>query len=110
MSKVKMTSLGIGSIILLIVLSFAMELGGLEWKKFFAPKHAAVEREVFTQTRSFNEAKKQELVKLQYEYMRSKDDESKKAIAFVVRNNFADYDKNKLSPELRDFINEVTYR
>ena len=109
MGKFKATMAVIGVILGSIALAFTLELGGLQWKMFFAPKHAAVEREVFKETRSFNEAKLQELTKYRLEYMRSKDDADKEAIASYIRLNFADYDRSKLPYELQVFVEEVMY-
>lgn len=102
--------LGIIALISLILLAFAVELGGLQWKKFFAPRHENVRREVFKQTRSFNEAKSQELVKYRLEYMRSKDPAEKGAIASTIRLSFADYDTSKLPYELQMFVEEIKYK
>jgi len=101
---------GIVALALLIAVAFALELGGLQWKKFFAPKHEAVRREVFKQTRSFNEAKLQELTKYRLEYMRSKDPAEKGAIASTIRLAFADYDTSMLPSELQAFVEEVKYK
>ena len=101
---------GIVALALLIAVAFALELGGLQWKKFFAPKHEAVRREVFKQTRSFNEAKLQELTKYRLEYMLSKDPAEKGAIASTIRLAFADYDTSMLPSELQAFVEEVKYK
>lgn len=110
MKKVGYVLAGIAWVALLIALVFAMELGGLQWKKFFAPKHENVRREVFKATRSFNEAKVQELVKYRLEYMRSNDPAEKGAIASTIRMGFADYDTSKLPYELQMFIEEIKYK
>ena len=47
MSNFKIIMSGIGIIILLIVLSFGAEMGGLKWDEFFKPRHANVERKTF---------------------------------------------------------------
>lgn len=101
---------GILGLVAFIALLFVLEIGGLQWKKFFAPQHENVRREVFKETRSFNEAKLQELTKYRLEYMRAKDDLEKSAIASTVRLSFADYDKDKLPYELQVFVEEVQYK
>ena len=73
-------------------------------------RRKAVRREVFKQTRSYNEGKEQELIKYRLEYIRAKTDVEKKAIASTIRHAFADYDENLLdSDELRRFIVEIKY-
>ena len=82
----------------------------LEYKRFFAPKKEEIRREVFENTRSFNEAKLQELVKYRLEYMRSDSEQDKAAIAATVRITFAAYDASKLPQELKSFLNDVQYK
>jgi len=96
------------SIAALIALAFVLELGGLKWDMYFGPKHAAVEREVFKQTRQFTEGKIQELTKHRLEYFRTKDDLDKRAIASTVRHAFADFDRSSLkNPELESFLKHM---
>lgn len=99
----------VGLIVLLSV-TFGLEWAGIKWYGFFGPKRAAVRREVFKQTRSYNEGKEQELIKLRMEYLKAQDDESKRAIASTIRHSFADYDETLLdSPELRTFLKQIKY-
>jgi len=114
-----MKKFGIGVLIVLGVLLFIAALAslafgtkwaGLKWRGYFAPKYAAVDREVFKQTRSFNEAAEQELLKLRLEYLREKDPISKEAIAFTIRHKFADYNEKLLdSAELCSFLEQIKY-
>jgi hypothetical protein len=96
-------------IVLLIALAFGLEVGSLKWKGYFAPKHEAVRREVFKETRSYNEAKLQQLAKYRLEYIRAKDPEEKEALASTIRMMFADYDDEKLPSELRSFLKQIKY-
>lgn len=110
MRTFKLTMMSFAAILLLIALTFTLELGGLQWKMFFAPRHANVEHQVFKNTRSFNEAKLQELAKYNFEYMRSTNSTDKAAIAAMVRLTFADYDVSRLPYELQSFVEEVKYK
>lgn len=92
-----------------IALAFGLELGGLQWKRYFAPKHEEVRREVFMETRSFNEAKLQQLSKLRLEYLREDDADFKAALASTIRHTFAEYDETRLPQELRTFLHEIKY-
>ena len=95
----------LGGILLgLVIVVIGLTYGKLWYKSHFGPKFANVERKVFKETRSFNEAKIQELVNLNYEYTRKPNDRD--AIASVVRNKFADYPKDSLSIELQNFLEE----
>ena len=101
--------LGILAIVILIALAFVLELGGLRWQEYFAPKREAVRRKVFKETRSFNEAKLQELSKLRFEYIKEKDQTTKEALKFMIRHNFADYDEERLPPEMKKFLHKIKY-
>lgn len=110
MKKVAGVLLGIVTIVLLLFAVFGLEWAGIKWYGFFAPKKAAVRREVFKQTRSYNEGKEQELIKLRLEYLRESNADAKRAIASTIRHAFADYDENLLdSEELRAFLKEIKY-
>lgn len=102
----------VGVIVLLFLMvagAFGLEWAGIKWYGFFGPKHEAVRREVFKQTRSYNEAKEQELIKLRLEYYQS-DEDGKIIIANTIRHAFADYDENLLdSEELRSFLKQIKY-
>ena len=90
-------------------IAFGLEWAGLAWQGYFSPKHEDVRREVFKATRSYNEGKLQELVKYRLEYMRTKDDTERGAIAATVRMAFSEYDESKLTPELCDFVRICKY-
>jgi len=94
----------IGGIILVIVLILAIDYTGLMWNSFIGPKRENVRREIFEETKSYNQGMKQDLVKYLHEYNMSKDPEEKKAISATVRHQMSDYNEMKLSPELRSFL------
>lgn len=66
------------------------------------------DREVFEQTQSFVEGKRQELIKLHHEWMSAKP-EDKLAIEATIRMSFASFDESKLVdfPELYSFLKTV---
>lgn len=97
---------GLVGVAALIALAFALELGGLQWARFFRPKHEDVRRDVFKRTRSYNEAKTQDLAKLRLQYMSANDD-GKEALASTIRHMFADYDRSLLPAELSSFLLNV---
>ena len=107
MHPFKATMLILAVVALGLVLCFGLEWLGIGWRGFFGPKHAAVEREVFKQSRSYNEAKEQELLKYKLEYDRSTTEQDRKALAFTIRHKFADYDERLLSPELQSFLRKM---
>lgn len=102
--------LGLLVIVLLASFVFGLEWAGIKWVGFFGPKREAVRREVFKQTRSYNEAKEQELLKYRLEYIKSTDDVEKEAIASTIRMGFADYDEELLDSEvLKQFLRQIKY-
>jgi hypothetical protein len=100
---------GILGLVCFIAIVFLLELGGLKWTEFFAPKRENVRRKVFLETRSYNEGKMQDLVKYRLEYLRAKTEDERMAIASTIRMSFAEYDETKLTPELRNFLETIKY-
>jgi hypothetical protein len=77
--------------------------------KVFAPKRAEVERQVFENTRSFNEGMVQELQAMRFEYAKEDDPEAKKAMASVILHRADGYDLNDplVPQDLRNFIEQL---
>ena len=94
-------------IALLFGLSFGTEHLNLWWQRHFAPKYEDVKRDVFESTRSYNQAKMQELAKYKLEYEMAQDSSAKAALANVIRHKFADYNDEKLPYGLQVFLKEV---
>ena len=104
MNMFKGVTLAIITIIILITMAFVFELGGLQWKSFFAPKHEAIRREVFKETRSYNEGKIQDLVKYRLQYMKADTQDDEEIIAATVRMLYADYPISSMPMELQPFL------
>lgn len=96
-------------VILAIVAILGLDYSNLMWQSFIGPKRENVRREIFEQTKSYNEGKQQDLVRYLHEYNTTKDNEEKQAITSTVRHMFADYDESKLNPVLRDFLTKIKY-
>lgn len=95
----------IAAVVMILSLCFGLTWLGLEWRGFFGPKRAAVERRIFKETRSFNEGMVQQLAKYRIEHIRAETDMEKRSIESVVRHMFADFNPEKLdNPELRNFL------
>lgn len=105
---------GIVAVIAVIVLLGSMAFGatwlGIQWDGFFQPMREDVRREVFEQTKSYNEGKTQDLVRYRLQYQRAKDKTERDAIASAARLQFADYDHTQLPPELQTFLKEIDAR
>lgn len=107
MSKVGIIFTAIGALVLFVAVGFGLTWSGIEWFRFFEPKREDARREVFEHTRSYVQAKVQELSKYRHEYKLAKDDDDKKAIASTIRHRFADFPREKLPPELQQFLKEI---
>jgi len=92
----------------IIFLILTLNYGGLQWFKFIEPKKEDARHLVFKKTRSYNEAKTQELVKLKYEHSQA-DTGGKKAIESLVRHSFAEYNERQLAPKLKEFVEKIKY-
>ena len=99
-----------GWIVLALIVLF-----GVEWLatgnefflyKFFAPKTEAVRRQVFEQTKSYNQGMIQELQNMQFEYVKASDSQ-KQALASIILHRSADFDETRLPYDLRVFINQL---
>lgn len=92
-----------------LVLLFALGLGGrwvnLQVEGWFAPREADVQREVFENTKSFNEGKEQELAKVYKEYLTA-DEDTKAGLRQYVTHTFADYNIERLDPALQKFVRD----
>lgn len=112
-----MSALGkaVGILLLVVVVFVGLDYA-LGWNQVFytstvekAQQNA--EREVFEETQSYVEGKRQEASKYFLEYRRAEDEVEKKAIAATVRNSFANFEEEKLnSPELENFVYNCKYK
>lgn len=94
-------------LVVFLSLCFGLTWLGIEWRGFFGPKQAAVERKIFKETRSYNEGMVQQLARYRLQYVQAKEQVEKDAIKSTVRQMFAEYDPSKLpTPELRQFHKE----
>lgn len=101
--------IGFGIVLVLIVLFLGLDYGYLHWFKFIEPQKEDARHKVFKATRSYNEGKVQDLIKMRLEYLQAKDEESKSAIAFSIRHMFAEYNETQLSSELKYFLKKIKY-
>jgi hypothetical protein len=100
-----------GKIFGLFLLLIVMVLG-LTWVfqgndfflfQYFAPRTEQVRREVFEQSKAYNQGMVQELQNMQFEYVKASP-EHKKALGSLILHRAADYPLEKMPTDLRDFI------
>ncbi len=105
MQYLKIGLLSILAIVVLLIITFGFGLFGLEYKKFFAPKHENVNRQVFEQTQSYVHGKVQDLAKYYEEYNKAEAAEDKEAIRSLILMRFAEFDATKIrSQQLQNFL------
>lgn len=74
--------------------------------RFFEPKMEQARREAFEQSKAYNDGTQQDLRRMQGEYIRATPIQQD-ALASVILHQMAGYDESKLSPDLRDFFNQL---
>jgi len=74
--------------------------------KYFAPKQEAVRREVFEQSKAYNQGMIQDLRAYQVAYINA-DTNHQAALANVILHQFADYPYDKLPYDLQQFMQTV---
>ena len=95
--------LGIIGFFALIVLVNEFEIAGV---KFWGVRKENARREVFEQTQSYVEGKRQDLIKYHHEWVNASDDD-KVAIEFTIRQSFSQFNEDKHlvdQPELLSFL------
>lgn len=95
------------TILLIIILYFSLGYLGIFGIKFWGVKRENARREVFEQSQSYVEAKRQSIVKYYDEY-RNADSNEKIVIRKIVLQEFANFDLNKLSPQQLQWYNQIT--
>lgn len=80
---------------------------GLWSYSFFAPKYENARRNVFENTQSYVEGKRQSITKYYDEYRRS-DSTDKTVIRQLVLQDFANFNLDYLTPVQRQWYNEIT--
>ena len=103
------------SILIVIIVGFILFILGLSWVvqgndffmyKVFAPKQEAVRREVFEETKSYNQGMVQELQNMQFEYIKASPSQ-KEALASIILHRAADYPEDRLPVDLKYFIQSL---
>ena len=97
---------GLCAIILVAMLSWIFTGNSLLMNKFFAPKQEQVRREVFEETKSYNQGMIQELQNMQFEYIKAKP-EQQNALRSIILHRAADYPVDKMPIDLYNFIQEL---
>lgn len=98
---------GIVCLIAFIALMMALEVGGIKWSGVVNPMREEVRREVYENTRSYNEGKEQDLARFRLQYLKG-NPEDRSALESTIQIMFANFDASHLnSPELKQFLYEI---
>jgi hypothetical protein len=73
---------------------------------YFAPSQEQVRRDVFEQSKAYNQGMIQDLQGMQFDYAQA-DDAHKPALADIILHRTADFDVSKLPPDLRSFVEKL---
>jgi len=93
----------------LIGLSYAFGWIGVHQTKTIYKAKENAKREVFEQTQSYVEGKRQSALKYYQEYQKA-DESQKQGLKSIVSQDFANFDEDKyLTGELRNFIHGCKY-
>jgi len=96
----------LGGLLLVIALIVGMKFLGFNLWAYFAPKEAAVEREVFENTKGYNDGMVRDLENLMIEYKKAPKDQQA-SLKDVILHRFSVYPEEKLPSNLRTFYNEI---
>lgn len=97
------------------ILLFLLVMFGTTWVvegnnffiyKVFAPREEAVRRQVFEQSKAYNEGMAQELSQMQLDYIKA-NPEQKQALRSIILHRYARYNKDMLSTDLRSFLDSL---
>ncbi len=99
----------LGFIVLIVVCTWIFQGNEFFLYKVFAPQQEQVRRETFEESRAFNQGMVQELQNMQFEYVKTKDQNQKDALASIILHRAAGYNLNDpaVSPDLRSFIQQL---
>lgn len=94
-------------LIAIYALGFAATGGDLIIYRFWAPKQANAQREVFVNTNSYIQGKTDYLSRLRLEYTTSKDPDQKAALKTLILSEAVNVDNSKLPMDLQGFIQSL---
>jgi len=109
MKKLKIAVISLLVLVLLVSLNFAFGFTDVFYTKTVVKAKQNANREVYEQSKSFVEGKRQSAIKYYKEYNKATDSQ-KQALKNIISQDFASFDEDKyLTGELRDFIHNCKY-
>lgn len=108
MSKSKVILSIIGVLVILIALDFGFGYLGVFKTRTVGKAQQNAQREVFEETQSYVEGKRQEANKMYREWVKA-DDKEKEMICNMAAHTFANFDENKLDEPVRTWVYKCKY-
>ena len=102
----KVASIVVVAILGFLGLIFFIGEFSLQMQSFFSPRHEQVRRNTFEQSKAYNQGMIQELQNMQFQYEQA-DESHKAALASIILHRAADYDQDRLPPDLYAFIQQL---
>lgn len=109
MKKRDIIFLSLLSILIFLALVWGFGWFGVGYTKTVGKAQQNANREVFEQTQSYVEGKRQEALKYYREYLKA-DEDGKKAIEELVAHSFANMDETKLEEPIQTFVHNCKYK
>lgn len=109
MSTGKQVLIVVGTLLALLGLMWAVQGNDFFIYRFFAPRYEETRREVFENTRSFNQGMVQELQNMRFAYVKERDPKAKAALASIILHRASGYNLNNpiVPDDLRSFIESL---
>lgn len=98
----------VASLLALLLVIWALQGSDFFLTKVFAPKYEQVRRDTFEQSKAYNQGMIQELQNMEFEYVKAAPDQQD-ALASIILHRAADYDVEKLPPDLRAFVLQLRH-
>lgn len=102
----KVIGYSVGILVLFYVLGFLATGGNLAIYRFWAPKQANAERQVFENTQGYVQGKVEYLTQLRFQYQ-SASGPQKETLRQLILSEAATVDNSKLPPDLDSFISQI---
>jgi hypothetical protein len=93
-------------VIILLAFSWAIQGNDFFLYKVFAPQYEQTRREVFEQSKAYNQGMVMEIQSMQFQWYQA-DSGHKDALADLILHRVADFDMNRMPLELRSFIQQL---
>ena len=98
--------LAVAIVVVVEGVQFAVEGSDYFLYRFFAPRQEAVRRQVFEESKSYNDGVAQDLWGMKLQYERA-DVSGKASLRSLILHRTAAYDSSRLPPDLQDFVTRL---